>query len=42
MEFKELIGTLEEYVGAEGGFPADEDGVVRVGVDDLALAFMQV
>ena len=42
MEFKELIGALEEYVGAEGGFPADEDGVVRVGVDDLSLAFMEV
>lgn len=42
MEFKELMGVLAENAGADGGFPPDEDGVVRVGYDDLVLAFAEM
>lgn len=42
MEFKDLMRALAGNAGAADGFPADEDGVVRVGRGDLVLAFMEV
>ena len=38
----ELMDVLAENAGIEGGFPPDEDGVVRVGYDDLQLSFMEI
>ena len=38
----ELMDALAENAGIEGGFSPDEDGVVRVGYDDLQLSFMEI
>lgn len=42
MEFNDLMRALAENSGVAEGFPADEDGVVRVGSGNLTLSFMEV
>ena len=42
MEFNDLMRALAENSNVEGGFPADEDGVVCVGNGNLRLSFMEV
>lgn len=42
MEFNDLMLALAENAGVPDGFPADEDGVVRVGRGNLVLAFMEI
>lgn len=42
MEFNDLMRALAENSGVAEGFPADEDGVVRVGNGNLTLAFMEI
>lgn len=43
MTFEEIIGKLGEDAGVEGGYPVDEDGVVRLVFDDaFFLGLMEV
>lgn len=42
MEMKELLDGLAARVGIEGGFPPDEEGVVRVDVGNCTVAFREV
>lgn len=43
MEFKMAMELLAQRTGAEGGYPADDDGVVMMHVDDiLHLALKEI
>ena len=42
MEFQPLMDGLMEALGFEGGRAPDEQGVVRLGMDETSIAFMEI
>ena len=42
MEFQPLMDGLMEVLGFKGGRPADEQGIVRIGMDETSIAFVEI
>ena len=42
MEFQPLMDGLMDVLGSKGGGVPDEQGVVRLGMDETSIAFMEI